>query len=139
MQKDAWKVAIGVAVFLGFFTFPIWYNVAFGHQDWEQPVIADAAGNECVMSRAQIRLDHMTLLDQWRNEVVRDELRFRPGVEGDLRTKSITRTCMGCHTDRNEFCGRCHQFVGVEGQVFSEVFCWDCHVDTVEVARRDEP
>jgi hypothetical protein len=83
-----------------------------------------------------MRIEHMEILDGWRNEVVREGQRFREGVVGDRRNKSLTRTCMGCHTDRNAFCGRCHRFAGVEGNLFSEVYCWDCHVDSMEPAGR---
>lgn len=138
MQRDAWKVVIGVVIFLGFFTFPIWYNLALGQQDWNEPTIAAGAGSECIMERSKIRVEHMELLDDWRDEAVREAHRFRPNVQGTHRNKSLTKTCMGCHTDREEFCGRCHTFVGVEGELFSEVYCWDCHVDSTNVSGRGE-
>jgi hypothetical protein len=37
---------------------------------------------------------------------------------------SLTGTCLtGCHTNKAEFCDRCHNYAAVS------VYCWDCHVD----------
>lgn len=142
-------VAPTVFIFLAIFTSPIWYNAAFGQVEWNQPE-PPSTGDECILPTADIRLEHMELLDDWRDEVVREGMRNRGDkmvngevVQGDLERaegypeKSLTDTCLGCHTNRETFCDRCHEFVG------EDPYCWDCHVDSAKApssrrARRDE-
>jgi len=151
MQKDAWKVAIGIVVFLGFFTFPIWYNLAVADPlESDLPVRPDT--QNCILTQSE-KLIHMQILDQWRDEVVRDGQRFRPDVHGALENRSFTKTCLssGCHQHYEDVprpdgstvpaCWRCHRYAGVEGgtynaqtnqvegELFREVYCWDCHVN----------
>ena len=36
---------------------------------------------------------------------------------------SLTRTCMlQCHTNKAEFCNKCHEYANVEP------YCWECHI-----------
>ncbi len=45
----------------------------------------------------------------------------------------LTGTCLtGCHTNKADFCDRCHNYAGVS------VYCWECHVDP-KLARRSVP
>ena len=117
---------IATVVFLGFFTSPIWYSAAFGEANYTpQPQIAEAAGDECIMDRDLIRVEHMELLDDWRDETVRETKRMRVDTArgGRFREKSLTKTCLGCHTEPENFCDVCHDYAG------EDPYCWDCHVD----------
>ena len=35
---------------------------------------------------------------------------------------SLAGTCMKCHSNKAEFCDRCHDYAGVSPD------CWSCHV-----------
>jgi hypothetical protein len=119
-------------IFLALFTSPLWYNAAFGQVEWNEPQIAAGAGSECIMDTAAIRVEHMELLDVWRDEAVREGRRTRPDAQGAAHLqKSLTNTCLDCHTDRAAFCDRCHDYVG------EDPYCWDCHVESGEAPRRD--
>jgi len=41
-------------------------------------------------------------------------------VEFDM---SLSNTCLSCHTNKAEFCDKCHGYASVDP------YCWDCHVD----------
>ena len=69
-----------------------------------------------------MRTDHMTLLTRWRDEVVRDDDRIYVAGDGRRYYKSLTGTCMSCHSDKERFCDRCHDYAG------TAPYCWDCHV-----------
>ncbi len=148
MQKDAWKVAIGVVIFLGFFTFPIWYNLAVaGDPESGRPVRPNT--EQCMLNEEE-KLSHMQLLDEWRDEVVREGHRVLEEPRAGHREKSLTRSCMsdGCHRRSEDVhrsdgtfvppCASCHLYVGVEGDLFNEVYCWDCHLESMELAGRND-
>lgn len=146
---DTGKVVIGLLIFVGIFTAPIWYGATFGQAQAEVELL-DSIEGECAVvvdfqqahgeavpesreERMRIaRVEHMVLVDGWRDEVVREGARFRPTVAegGAHRTKSLSNTCLGCHTNKAQFCDRCHDNSGVAP------YCWDCHVDPSQVAGR---
>jgi hypothetical protein len=68
----------------------------------------------------------MDLLDNWRAEAVRTSDRIHIASDGKQYDKSLTGTCMTCHSNREKFCDRCHEYAGVD------VFCWGCHDQTTE-------
>ena len=71
-----------------------------------------------------MRNSHMQLLVDWREQVVRDNQRQFTSYTGKVYEKSLTRTCLQCHTNKAEFCDRCHRYAAVSGP-----YCWDCHND----------
>ena len=140
-SPDFWTVVvIALVVFLGFFLAPIWYNRAFGDPTYQpEPEIAPTAGSECILPTDEIRVEHMELLDLWRNEAVREAKRNRVDLSrgARLKARSLTNTCLGCHNDKAAFCSQCHEYAGVETEstvfgiaLHNEVYCWDCHVDS---------
>ena len=84
---------------------------------------------QCVESAEYMRDSHMVLLDEWRDAVVREGHRTYVSSTGERHEMSLTKTCLGCHTDKSKFCDRCHDFVG------EAPYCWDCHVDTTAGGR----
>ena len=72
----------------------------------------------------------MSLLNDWRDDVVRDSKReyesnFKPKDDLKGKThydKSLTRTCLKCHDNKTKFCDRCHTYASVKP------YCWTCHV-----------
>ena len=73
-----------------------------------------------------MKTQHMKILDQWRNEVVRDGERYYTGNSGKMYYKSLQVTCMECHSNKSKFCDQCHNYTGVVP------YCWDCHIQPKE-------
>ena len=40
---------------------------------------------------------------------------------------SLTNTCLGCHSNKAQFCDQCHNYLEVTP------YCWDCHVDPITI------
>ena len=122
---DSGKIIPGLIIFVLFITFPVWYN----HGDAgavPQPELPKNA-KECVLPAADMRADHMQLLNQWRDEVLRTGDRsFNVKIGDKLYQKSLMNTCMQCHTSKKKFCDTCHTYASVSP------YCWDCHVAPVE-------
>jgi hypothetical protein len=67
-------------------------------------------------------------LNQWRTEVVRGDARYTEGPFGKRIEKSLSNTCLDCHSNKETFCDRCHTQVAVDP------YCWDCHITPEEVS-----
>ena len=122
---DSGKIIIGIIVFLGLFTSPFWYDLVFGNTAIKPNLVLPTREDqkECVMSAEYMRHNHMELLKDWREDVVRDGNRIYTASSGKRLEKSLTKTCLGCHSKKDEFCDQCHNYLGVKP------YCWDCHVD----------
>lgn len=124
------KIIIGLVIFILIVTIPITYNIfargnAGGVPELE---ILPQAGEKCVQSKEYMTPNHMDLLNQWRNEVVRQGNRFTEGPDGQRMEKSLTNTCLDCHSNKENFCDRCHNYMAVDP------YCWDCHLTPAEIA-----
>ncbi len=125
-MKDSGKIIIGLIVFLVLITLPIWYNV-IGGTSADRPEVEIATKNipgkdECVMPTEYMMHNHMNLLNEWRDQVVRKGERIHIAPNGKQYNMSLTQTCLDCHSNRDKFCDRCHSYVAVEP------YCWTCHV-----------
>jgi len=120
---DAGKIIPGIIIFFVLITFPIWLSAASGDIDAPTELNLPADEDQCIESTEFMRADHMNLLYDWREEVVRDNLRIYTASDGQEYTKSLTDTCLDCHAPKSEFCDQCHNYIGVEPQ------CWTCHID----------
>ncbi|MBI3015261.1 MAG: sulfate reduction electron transfer complex DsrMKJOP subunit DsrJ [Candidatus Tectomicrobia bacterium] len=122
-MRDRGLILGGLALFLGLITFPLWYNLAAGTTakgpDPKRPV----QEKNCVEPVAVMRASHMDLLVDWRDQVVRRSEREFTAFDGRTYSMNLTQTCMKCHTSKEEFCDRCHNYAGVKP------YCWDCHID----------
>jgi len=118
---DGGKIIVGLAVFVVLFTFPFWFNI--GSAAYKEPELQKPKqGKECVLPTQEMRAEHMQLLNEWRDEVVRDKEHYYHSPNGKVYWKSLTKTCMKCHTDKEKFCDKCHNSLDVSP------YCWDCHV-----------
>lgn len=124
-------IFLGILVFVAIALFPIYNN--FGKVNakpdpkvdtpeilkWEQQY----GKKECVESKEFMRTEHMQLLNNWRDSVVRDDNR---GYISDANHKrfnmSIQNGCMVCHSSKKKFCDECHNYMAVKP------YCWDCHL-----------
>lgn len=123
-MHDAGKVLAGLVVFLAIAASPAWYQALKGEAVGPPDLKIESESPVCVATTAYMRSLHMDLLNDWRDEAVRDGDRIYVGLEGVEYDKSIGGTCLGsCHSNQEEFCDRCHEYVG------AEVYCWDCHAE----------
>ena len=125
---DAGKIIGGLIIFLILITSPLWYNMASGKSgDIPDPKIVTDE-KQCVMPTEYMKSDHMDLLNQWRNSAVRENDRIHISHENRKFNKSLTNTCLNCHSNKAEFCDECHNYSAVD-----EPDCWNCHVVPEEV------
>ena len=118
---DGGKIITGVVIFLVLVTFPFWGNLgsaAYQRPELEKP----AEAKKCVEDVNFMRGNHMQMLNQWRDFVVRDGKRVYIAKDGTEYNMSLSNTCLNCHADKTKFCDRCHNSLAVAP------YCWDCHI-----------
>jgi hypothetical protein len=121
---DASKIVVGLAVFVVLATSPLWYNaISAAPPDAPELKMPQNGEVQCVESTDYMRANHMDLLDQWRDTVVRDNVRtYTSELSGRAFDMSLSNTCLDCHSNKSQFCDACHTYSAVEP------YCWDCHV-----------
>ncbi|MGA6924248.1 MAG: sulfate reduction electron transfer complex DsrMKJOP subunit DsrJ [Desulfosarcina sp.] len=123
-MKDKNKILAGLAIFIAVVTLPFWFNMGKAAPAPELELTAKAkAAKTCVMPTAYMKAEHMQLLDVWRHNVVRNGERMFVNAEGKLFNMSLSNTCLDCHSNKVQFCDRCHNYASVRP------YCWDCHID----------
>ena len=119
---DATKILAGLGVFLVLVTFPFWYDAIAG-EDAEMPALVYPADQEqCVEPADHMRVKHMEMLIDWREDSTRRGIKTATATDGNQYEASLTHTCLACHTNKADFCDTCHDYSGVKPS------CWDCHV-----------
>ncbi len=121
---DSGKVIFGIVVFIILMTIPIWYNLAFGTGARPDPIVQtkDVPGkDQCVMDASYMRGSHMDVLNEWRDVVVREGKRIHKTEDGRIYNMSLSKTCLDCHSNKEQFCDRCHNYMSVDP------YCWSCH------------
>lgn len=120
---DTGKVVTGIIIFVLLMVSP--FLLASGKMaevpELEKPPVEK--GEKCVESNEYMRANHMQMLNQWRDEVVREGKRTYVSTDGREFDKSLTRKCLDCHVNKAKFCDKCHEYAGVKP------YCWECHVD----------
>jgi len=132
---DTGKIIAGLVIFAAIVTFPIWGGIGGA----KAPTIVKPSSGQCVESAAYMRANHMQMLDEWRDLVVRDGKRVytnSAGVKFDMSLSSTgpsvahpgeeKKSCMSCHANKKEFCDACHDYSSVDP------FCWTCHIEPKE-------
>jgi hypothetical protein len=122
-MSDKGKIVAALVVFVVLATFPIWYNLVNGETAAPPYLRYPHEGGQCVEDTAYMSANHMRLLQDWRDDVVRANDRIYTTNDGRRFDKSLSGTCLSCHFEKEEFCDRCHDYVGVTP------YCWNCHVD----------
>ncbi len=135
---DSWKVIIGIIVFLLAFTSPVWTN--FFSTEIEAPdLVYPEKYDECVEETEYMKSYHMDMLNDWRDLVVREDIRYytKDGeafMIGDEKAEmSLTKTCLNCHDSKADFCDECHDYMDVTP------YCWDCHIDEYNPEEKETP
>ncbi|MBG0775112.1 MAG: sulfate reduction electron transfer complex DsrMKJOP subunit DsrJ [Desulfovibrionaceae bacterium] len=111
----------GLVIFAILLTVPFWYNL--GSPGYATPELKLPAGEKnCIESTEWMKAEHMQLLNIWRDNVVRMGNRVYTASNGKKWDISLQNTCMKCHTNKAEFCDKCHDTNSVDP------YCWTCHV-----------
>lgn len=120
-------IIAGIITFFVIITFPFWYNMGKA-APLPEPKLTDKAkaAKECVRPKEFMKTEHMQLLDVWRDTVTRDAKRIYVNSKGKEFQMSLSDTCLDCHSEKAEFCDKCHNYVSVDP------YCWDCHIDPKE-------
>lgn len=128
---DSGKIIMGLLVFVAFATFPFYFNIgkvnAKPDPKTDTPAIQEwvkqNGKKECVEPKEFMRAEHMVLINNWRDSVVRD---YNRGYISNANHKrfnmSLQNGCMVCHSNKKKFCDECHTYMAVKP------FCWDCHI-----------
>jgi [DsrC]-trisulfide reductase subunit J len=121
----------GIAIFVILLTFPFWYSLGKKSPpptlSLDTPVISQMKEKRCVEDTSFMRANHMKLLHAWRDEVVRKGNRFYKAQHGRIFEINLSGTCLKCHSNKNQFCDRCHNYVGAKPT------CFNCHIVPGEV------
>jgi hypothetical protein len=133
MRDRVWSL-VGLAVFVVVLTAPFWCARAGANPSARLPNLQlPATQKECIAPAGTMRAVHMQLLVNWREDVVRRGDRKYIAYDGKVYEKSLTHTCMGCHSKAG-FCDRCHAYSGV-----SAPYCWNCHNEPQTTIGRSTP
>ncbi len=132
---DGGKILVGLAIFAAFVLFPFYSNIGKTHVkpdpktdtpkilEWEKQY----GKKECVESKEFMRAEHMVLVNNWRDSVVRDDNRIYTSETNHKQfNMSLQNGCMQCHSNKKKFCDDCHNYLAVKP------YCWDCHITPKE-------
>ena len=124
------KIFIGIIIFLLFVTFPFYYNIgkvsAKPEPKIDTPTIQQLPEKKCVESKEFMKAEHMGLLNEWRDSAIRESKRTYINSEGKEFLISLQNTFMRCHSNKKEFCDKCHNYAAVKP------YCWTCHIEPKE-------
>jgi hypothetical protein len=125
-MPDKGKIIYLLVIFIAIAAFPFFYNGITTPVNAKVKLNTTAIDNmtvkQCIVPKEEMRRDHMKILNRWRDDVVRDSSRDFGKIDGVMYEKSLQRTCMHCHSNKSEFCDRCHAYASVD------IYCWDCHL-----------
>ncbi|MDE5832186.1 MAG: sulfate reduction electron transfer complex DsrMKJOP subunit DsrJ [Desulfovibrio sp.] len=119
---NAKGVIIGIIVFVIIFASPFWLSW-IGTDYTKTGVVLPQGEKQCVEDTEFMRANHMRLLDEWRDQALREENRaYVSHLSGKTFVISLQNTCMKCHNNYASFCEKCH----VANSVYP--YCWTCHI-----------
>ncbi len=123
-MQNKGKIITGLVIFIALFTFPFIYRMGKAAPAPDVVLTPKAlAAKQCVRSTDYMTAEHMQLLDIWREKVVREGQRLYVTTDGRAFNMSLSNTCLDCHSNKAEFCDRCHDYASVKP------YCWECHID----------
>ena len=124
-------ILAGIVIFLIAASFPFWYGkgraVPPPDLKLDTPAIERLQEKLCMEPAPFMRANHMRLLNDWRDSVVREGKRTYTAADGKIYEISLTGTCLKCHSNKDQFCDRCHDYAGAKPA------CWNCHIIPGEV------
>lgn len=128
-MRDRFLIFAGLALFVAFAAYPVWHAAAKRSTATAPDIPLPKQEKTCVAPRDYMRTAHMKLLIDWREGKVRNGQREFTAYDGKKYQVSLSQTCLGqCHTNREQFCDRCHTYAGVQGTAQRQgLMCFDCH------------
>lgn len=119
----------GIIIFVLVFSSPFW--LGWIGQDYTKTgvTLSPIAKQQqtCIEDTEFMRAQHMRLLDEWRDQALRQENRvYVSALNGKKYLISLQNTCVACHTNYTEFCEKCH----IANSVYP--YCWTCHIIPTE-------
>lgn len=123
-------ISAGLVIFAIIMTFPVWFN-KLSAGDPPKPELPPGGEKACVAPASEMRDKHMVLLNEWRDEVLRDADRVAVEVDGKVYRKGLQTTCMQCHTSKQKFCDTCHEYSSVKPT------CWECHITPEKITEKN--
>ena len=118
-------VCIGIVILVLIVTAPFWVGL-FGTNYTETGITNPTEEKACVENVDFMRAQHMRLLNEWRDEALRNENRTYTAQNGKKWDISLQNTCLKCHTSYKNFCEKCHLSNSVSP------YCWTCHIIPTE-------
>ncbi len=123
----------GLIIFVLFVTFPLWFNAfSTAASTVPKPELPPGGEKACIAPAAEMRANHMVMLNEWRDDVLRDGDRVAVTVDGKQYRKGLQMACMQCHSNKEKFCDSCHEYASVKP------YCWDCHLTQSALATKKE-
>lgn len=135
MNKN--MIVTGLVIFILVILSPFWLNIFTATQAAPEPELLGNAAQvkKCVLDKYDMRANHPSLLDEWRDSVVRNAQRQYKAENGHMFNMSLStgeNSCLGCHEDKSKFCDQCHTYASVYP------YCWECHTNPKEIAKEKE-
>jgi len=121
----------GLIIFVLFVTFAVWFNGFTTAGDLPKPELPPGGEKHCIASAEYMRANHMQLLNEWRDNVLRDADREILEIDGVKYPKGLQMACMKCHSRKEKFCDSCHTYAAVDP------YCWNCHLSPTEAASKE--
>ena len=119
---DGGRIFGGIAILLVLSVGPVWVASVHARINGTPPVFANQG--PCVEPRGVMLREHPRILDQWRQQAVRNGVRLYHASDGRALPASLTGGCLHCHQSAEGFCTPCHAETGVS------LNCWSCHKDS---------
>jgi hypothetical protein len=121
----------GLAIFVILVTLPVWFN-GLSAGPVPKPELPPGGEKACVAPASEMRDTHMQLLNEWRDDVLRNGNRQYVKVGNKEYRKGLQMACMECHSNKEKFCDTCHEYASVKP------YCWDCHLSPQVAASKKE-
>ncbi|NLB53227.1 MAG: sulfate reduction electron transfer complex DsrMKJOP subunit DsrJ [Syntrophomonadaceae bacterium] len=119
------KIITGLIIFALIITAPFLLNIGRANEipelSLDTPMIDQMDDKHCIESVEFMRTEHPQLLDDWRDQAVREGNTVYISGSGDAYEMSLENSCLQCHSNREQFCDSCHTYTAVQP------YCWDCH------------
>ena len=121
------KIITGLVIFVVFFTSPFLYGLVKSGPAPERELSPKAKeAKVCVEAKEFMVESHMQMLNDWRDQAIRNGQRVYVATDGKEYVVSLQNTCMDCHNNKTKFCDQCHNYAGVSP------YCWECHIEPKE-------
>jgi cytochrome c len=119
------KIITGLIIFVLLISAPFLLNVGQANElpeiSLDTPAINQLSEKQCVESVEFMRSQHPQLLNDWRDQVVREGESIYVSSSEERYEMSLDNNCLQCHSNQSQFCDACHTYTSVE------LYCWDCH------------